>query len=280
MGASALLRKAIPRSRTARLPAEIDSAARSRARKPPKNVRDLREVSRSSFVRPGANLAARWRICGGRDPACLNATVPDGTRTALSWPPSTPPLAHRPPSRAPSESWSTLAMVTSSRARSDLGSEAKFRDTTGIYGVRNAFGVVSDVNENYVQLGPGGRPRRRYRSVYTLFSTSGFSVQSASGAPPGEQSAGFPERRGPRRVALAAGGRIRVVPPEALPPERRVSCGDRPTLHWMCWTPVGQTPRCCRLRFGRRDRPALYSQRAVTCDASSTSRHDDRIGAA
>lgn len=55
--------------------------------------------------------------------------------------------------------------------------EAKFRsDTTGIYEVRNAFGVVSDVNENYVQLNPGQRPRRRYRYVYTLFSTSGFSA--------------------------------------------------------------------------------------------------------
>src|SRR5262249_1345232 len=54
--------------------------------------------------------------------------------------------------------------------------EAKFRDgTTGIDAVRNAFGVVSDVNENYAQLGPGQRPRRRYRYVYTLFSTSGFS---------------------------------------------------------------------------------------------------------
>lgn len=57
--------------------------------------------------------------------------------------------------------------------------EAKFRqETTGIYEVRNAFGVVSDVNENYVQLGPDRRPRRRYRYVYTLFSTSGFSVQA------------------------------------------------------------------------------------------------------
>ncbi|GAA4256543.1 hypothetical protein [Dactylosporangium darangshiense] len=55
--------------------------------------------------------------------------------------------------------------------------EAKFRnETTGIYDVRNAFGVVSDVNENYVQLDPGRRPRRRYRYVYTLFSTSGFSA--------------------------------------------------------------------------------------------------------
>ncbi|MDG6109613.1 hypothetical protein Daura_48555 [Dactylosporangium aurantiacum] len=55
--------------------------------------------------------------------------------------------------------------------------EAKFRnETTGIYDVRNAFGVISDVNENYVQLDPGRRPRRRYRYVYTLFSTSGFST--------------------------------------------------------------------------------------------------------
>ncbi|GAA2369416.1 hypothetical protein [Dactylosporangium salmoneum] len=55
--------------------------------------------------------------------------------------------------------------------------EAKFRvGTTGIHEVRNAFGVISDVNENYIQLGPGRRPRRRYRYVYTLFSTSGFSA--------------------------------------------------------------------------------------------------------
>ncbi|WP_344515389.1 hypothetical protein [Dactylosporangium maewongense] len=55
--------------------------------------------------------------------------------------------------------------------------EAKFRDgTTGIEAVRNALGVVSDVNENYIQLEPGRRPRRRYRYVYTLFSTSGFSA--------------------------------------------------------------------------------------------------------
>jgi hypothetical protein len=54
--------------------------------------------------------------------------------------------------------------------------EAKFQDkTTGLYEVRNALGVVSDVNENYMQLSPGRRPRRRYRYVYTLFSTSGFS---------------------------------------------------------------------------------------------------------
>jgi hypothetical protein len=57
--------------------------------------------------------------------------------------------------------------------------EAKFRrETTGIDVVRNAFGVVTDVNENYVQVGPSGRPRRRYRYVYTLFSTSGFSPQA------------------------------------------------------------------------------------------------------
>jgi hypothetical protein len=48
--------------------------------------------------------------------------------------------------------------------------------TTGIHEVRNAFGVVSDVNENYIQLGPGRRSRRRYRYVYTLLTTSGFSA--------------------------------------------------------------------------------------------------------
>lgn len=55
--------------------------------------------------------------------------------------------------------------------------EAKFRqETTGIEAVRDAFGVVCDVNENYVQHGPASRPRRRHRYVYTLFSTSGFSA--------------------------------------------------------------------------------------------------------
>ena len=45
----------------------------------------------------------------------------------------------------------------------------------------------------------------------------------------GERSAGFPERRGPGQVALAAGGRIRVVGPEALPAGGTVRVGRRGT---------------------------------------------------
>jgi hypothetical protein len=39
----------------------------------------------------------------------------------------------------------------------------------------------------------------------------------ASGASPASRRHGFPARRGPGRAALAAGGRIRIVGPEALP---------------------------------------------------------------
>ncbi len=54
--------------------------------------------------------------------------------------------------------------------------EAKFRDeTTGIRDIRNAHGVIHDINENFSRSSPTGRPHRRFRYTYALFSTSGFS---------------------------------------------------------------------------------------------------------
>jgi hypothetical protein len=53
--------------------------------------------------------------------------------------------------------------------------EAKFTvDKTDLPVVRNAHGVIHDINENFVH-GPGQRLRRRYRYVYTLFSAKGFT---------------------------------------------------------------------------------------------------------
>jgi hypothetical protein len=40
--------------------------------------------------------------------------------------------------------------------------------------IRNAHGVIHDINENFTH-GPGRRLRKRYRYVYALFSTSGFT---------------------------------------------------------------------------------------------------------
>jgi hypothetical protein len=53
--------------------------------------------------------------------------------------------------------------------------EAKFtRDKCHLPVVRNAHGVIHDINENFVHS-PGSRLRKRYRYVYALFSTSGFT---------------------------------------------------------------------------------------------------------
>lgn len=53
--------------------------------------------------------------------------------------------------------------------------EAKFtRQACRLPVVRNAHGVIHDVNENFTH-GPGHRLRKRYRYVYALFSTSGFT---------------------------------------------------------------------------------------------------------
>jgi hypothetical protein len=54
--------------------------------------------------------------------------------------------------------------------------EAKFtRNKSDLPVVRNAHGVIHDINENFVH-GPGTRLRKRYRYVYALFSTSGFTA--------------------------------------------------------------------------------------------------------
>jgi hypothetical protein len=56
--------------------------------------------------------------------------------------------------------------------------EAKFhRERCNLTVARNAHGVISDVNENFVHTGTS-RPRRRYQYVYALFSTSGFTEQA------------------------------------------------------------------------------------------------------
>lgn len=55
--------------------------------------------------------------------------------------------------------------------------EAKFYDKSrpcGLTVVRNAHGVINDVNQNFVP-GGGRQPRRRYQYSYALFSTSGFT---------------------------------------------------------------------------------------------------------
>jgi hypothetical protein len=56
--------------------------------------------------------------------------------------------------------------------------EAKFHhERCNLTVVRNAHGVIHDVNENFVHTG-GSRPRRRYQYVYALFSASGFTEQA------------------------------------------------------------------------------------------------------
>lgn len=53
--------------------------------------------------------------------------------------------------------------------------EAKFnRHPCSLAIVRNAHGVIFDVNENYVRS-DSLRPRRRFQYVYALFSTNGFT---------------------------------------------------------------------------------------------------------
>jgi hypothetical protein len=53
--------------------------------------------------------------------------------------------------------------------------EAKYyRTPCELNVVRNAHGVIHDVNENFIHMS-GSRPRRRYQYAYALFSASGFS---------------------------------------------------------------------------------------------------------
>ncbi|MFE4599568.1 hypothetical protein ACFRKE_01780 [Kitasatospora indigofera] len=56
--------------------------------------------------------------------------------------------------------------------------EAKFyQDRCGLEIVRNAHGVLHDVNENFM-MHAGRRPRQRYQYAYALFSTSGFTPEA------------------------------------------------------------------------------------------------------
>ncbi|MEV0367350.1 restriction endonuclease [Nocardia fusca] len=56
--------------------------------------------------------------------------------------------------------------------------EAKYRkESCDLPMVRNAHGVVHDVNENYM-AGSGARPRQRYKYSYVLFSASGFTADA------------------------------------------------------------------------------------------------------
>ncbi|MCF2525906.1 restriction endonuclease [Yinghuangia soli] len=53
--------------------------------------------------------------------------------------------------------------------------EAKYyRTPCRLEVVRNAHGVIHDVNENFMNR-PGSRPRRRYQYSYALFSANGFT---------------------------------------------------------------------------------------------------------
>jgi hypothetical protein len=55
--------------------------------------------------------------------------------------------------------------------------EAKFRDQAcGLDTVRNAFGVIQDVDENYRPDPKSAGPGRRFQYRYALFSTSGFTL--------------------------------------------------------------------------------------------------------
>lgn len=58
--------------------------------------------------------------------------------------------------------------------------EAKCRkDSTGLPVIRNAVGVVSDINQNYSPIREGSnRLIKRYSYHYAIFSTSGFSVHA------------------------------------------------------------------------------------------------------
>ncbi|AEW93752.1 MULTISPECIES: PDDEXK family nuclease [Streptomycetaceae] len=56
--------------------------------------------------------------------------------------------------------------------------EAKFyQQPCGLEIVRNAHGVLHDVNENFM-MHAGKRPQQRYQYAYALFSTSGFTADA------------------------------------------------------------------------------------------------------
>ncbi|MFD0856801.1 hypothetical protein ACFQ07_31505, partial [Actinomadura adrarensis] len=54
--------------------------------------------------------------------------------------------------------------------------EAKYnKDSCGLEVVRNAHGVIHDVNENFMTRPGTTRPRQRYQYSYALFSANGFA---------------------------------------------------------------------------------------------------------
>jgi hypothetical protein len=56
--------------------------------------------------------------------------------------------------------------------------EAKFTgQKTDLKTIRNAHGVIDDINENFAR-GPNARLMKRYRYVYALFSASGFTEEA------------------------------------------------------------------------------------------------------
>lgn len=58
--------------------------------------------------------------------------------------------------------------------------EAKFTGTkTGLNILRNAHGVIHDINENFMRM-PNPQFGKRYRYVYALFSASGFTSEAES----------------------------------------------------------------------------------------------------
>lgn len=57
--------------------------------------------------------------------------------------------------------------------------EAKYYSTAcRLEVVRNAHGVIDDVNENFTTRPGTGRPQRRYHYAYALFSASGFTTEA------------------------------------------------------------------------------------------------------
>jgi hypothetical protein len=98
-----------------------------------------------------ARILTNW---SGRQTACASGDAAPTTRST-SWESSCSPPAFSLPIR--------------------LFLEAKFtRRKTQLHTVRNARGVIHDINENFVSS-PGQRLRKRFRYVYALFSAKGFT---------------------------------------------------------------------------------------------------------
>ncbi|WP_344077686.1 hypothetical protein [Luedemannella helvata] len=76
----------------------------------------------------------------------------------------------------PADMLGELAFVAPLSLPVRLFVEARFRSAvTGLPEVRNAHGVVADVNDSVGSASGTGRAHRRHRYAYALFSTSGFS---------------------------------------------------------------------------------------------------------